>query len=182
MVKTLEENSAYEPCIRSYRWLKLKRDYLEQSLCDSLDLVVIAAKYGEGKRTGFFGTFLLASFNNESERYETTGMCATGFSDEDLKTYSELLRPLVLREPHSDVFCKEGTGSRAVSLHLHRWTFGLLLRLSVKSWLQTFRSHQSTPAALVYATKEEALVLDFLVILKEETTRMLRTARQAASS
>lgn len=114
MVKTLIDNSAYEPCIRSYRWLKLKRDYLEQSLSDSLDLVVIAAKYGEGKRTGFFGTFLLASYNCEAERYESTGMCATGFSDEDLKNYSEALKPLVLKEPHSDVYCKEGTGSRAV--------------------------------------------------------------------
>lgn len=115
MVKTLEENSAYEPCIRSYRWLKLKRDYLEQSLSDSLDLVVIGAKYGEGKRTGVYGTFLLASYNTEAERYETTGMCATGFSDEDLKTYTNLLKPLVIKEPHDEVFVKEATGARAVS-------------------------------------------------------------------
>ena len=114
MIKTMEDNSAYEPCIRSYRWLKLKRDYLEQSLSDSLDLVIIAAKYGEGKRTGVFGTFLLASYNAEAERYESTGMCATGFSDEDLKTYQALLKPLVLKEPHSEVFVKEGTGARAV--------------------------------------------------------------------
>ena len=87
MIKTVEENSAYEPCIRSYKWLKLKRDYLESSLSDSLDLVVVGAKYGEGKRTGVFGTFLLDSFNPEVERYETTGMCATGFTDENLKIF-----------------------------------------------------------------------------------------------
>lgn len=114
MVKTMEDNSAYEPCIRSYRWLKLKRDYLEQSLSDSLDLVIIGAKYGEGKRTGVFGTFLLASYNQEAERYESTGMCATGFSDEDLKTYQALLKPLVIKEPHSEVFVKEGSGAKAV--------------------------------------------------------------------
>lgn len=88
---------------------------MEQSLSDSLDLVIIGAKYGEGKRTGVFGTFLLASYNQESERYESTGMCATGFSDEDLKTYQALLKPLVIKEPHSDVFVKEGTGARAVN-------------------------------------------------------------------
>lgn len=115
MIKTMEENSSYEPCIRSYRWLKLKRDYLEQSLSDSLDLVIIGAKYGEGKRTGFYGTFLLASYNTESERLETTGMCATGFSEEDLKTYTDLLKPLAIKEPHSDCYLKEGTGARAVS-------------------------------------------------------------------
>lgn len=114
MVKTLEDNSAYEPCIRSYRWLKLKRDYLEQSLSDSLDLVIIGAKFGEGKRTGFYGTFLLASYNTEVERYETTGMCATGFSDEDLKTYTHDLKALVIKEPHDEVYVKEATGARAV--------------------------------------------------------------------
>ena len=124
MIKTVEENSAYEPCIRSYKWLKLKRDYLESSLSDSLDLVVVGAKYGEGKRTGFFGTFLLASFNPEVERYETTGMCATGFSDENLKTFHALLTPLIINEPHSDVFLNQGTGSRAVGILYHRWTFG----------------------------------------------------------
>jgi DNA ligase-1 len=114
MVKTIEENSAYEPCVRSYKWLKLKRDYLEQSLSDSLDLVVIGAKYGEGKRTGFFGTLLFATFNQDAERYETTGMLASGFTDEDLKVLLEKLKPLVLKEPHSDVFVKEGTGNRKV--------------------------------------------------------------------
>ncbi len=118
MVKTVEDNSTYEPCIRSYKWLKLKRDYLEQSLTDSLDLCVVGAKYGEGKRTGFFGTFLLCSYNTEAERFETTGMCATGFSDEDLKFFQTKLTPLIIREPHSDVFCTQGTGSRAVNYQL----------------------------------------------------------------
>ena len=115
MIKTMENNSAYEPCIRSYKWLKLKRDYLESSLSDSLDLVIIGAKYGEGKRTGVYGTFLLASYNAEAERYESTGMCATGFSDEDLKAYQALLKPLVIKEPHSEVYVKEGTGAKAVT-------------------------------------------------------------------
>lgn len=114
MVKTIEENSYYEPCIRSYRWLKLKRDYLEESLSDSLDLVAVGAKFGEGKRTGFYGTLLLAAYNQDNERYETTGMVGAGFTDEDLKVLFEKLSPMVLKEPHSDVYVKEGTGSKAV--------------------------------------------------------------------
>lgn len=132
MVKTVEDNSTYEPCVRSYKWLKLKRDYLEQSLTDSLDLVVVGAKYGEGKRTGFFGTFLLASYNAEAERYETTGMVATGFSDEDLKNFQKMLTPLIIREAHSEVFLNQGTGSRAVSEFKSRWMYGSL----PKSWLR----------------------------------------------
>jgi len=114
MVKTIEENSYYEPCIRSYRWLKLKRDYLEESLSDSLDLVAVGAKFGEGKRTGYYGTLLLASYNADTERFETTGMVGAGFTDDDLKVLFDKLSPLALKEPHSDVFVKEGTGTKAV--------------------------------------------------------------------
>lgn len=115
-MKTIEENSQYEPCIRSYRWLKLKRDYLEKSLSDSLDLVIVGAKFGEGKRTGYYGTILVASYNPEAERFETTGMCGSGLTDEDLRTFKERLDPLLLKFPPDSVFQKEQTGNRAVSI------------------------------------------------------------------
>lgn len=31
---------------------------------DTLDLIPIAAFYGKGNRTGFFGSFLMASYND----------------------------------------------------------------------------------------------------------------------
>lgn len=116
MVKTLVENSTYEPSTRSYKWLKLKRDYLDQALSDTLDLVVIGAKFGEGKRTGFYGTILVASYNPESEKYETTTMIGTGFTDEDLQVAYKKLKPLAMTEPHEDVHTKELTGNRKMDV------------------------------------------------------------------
>jgi DNA ligase-1 len=69
MVKTLNVNSTYMPSKRSFNWLKLKKDYLETGLGDSVDLVVIGADYGQGKRAGWFGSFLLACYNEDIEQF-----------------------------------------------------------------------------------------------------------------
>ncbi|SCU89202.1 LADA_0E14202g1_1 [Lachancea dasiensis] len=99
MVKSLDgEESQYEPSKRSRNWLKLKKDYL-QGVGDSLDLCVLGAYYGRGKRTGTYGGFLLGCYNQDSGEYETCCKIGTGFSDEMLQKLHEQLSPTEIKEP-----------------------------------------------------------------------------------
>jgi DNA ligase-1 len=107
MVKTLTSNATYEPSKRSFNWLKLKKDYLDTSIGDSVDLVVVGADYGVGKRTGYFGSFLLACWNEDRERLETVCKVGTGFSDEALQTIHATLKDLVTSKPPSNLKFKD---------------------------------------------------------------------------
>ena len=107
MIKTLEENSTYHPSKRSFNWLKLKKDYLDTSLGDSLDLVVIGADYGKGKRTGLYGSFLFACFEEDAEVFQTVVKAGTGFSDDRLKEMYEKLKDLEVENPDLRIKYKE---------------------------------------------------------------------------
>jgi len=100
MIKDL--NSPYRAGARGYAWIKLKREY-KSELADTLDLVIVGAFHGRGRRAGRYGALLLASYNREDDTFYTTCKVGTGFTDEDLERFHAMLNPYIIKHKHARV-------------------------------------------------------------------------------
>jgi DNA ligase-1 len=92
--KSTGSDAIYQAGARGWLWIKLKRDYRTE-LADTIDLVVVGAYSGRGRRRGTYGAVLLAAYNPEAELYQTVGKCGTGFSDAELAALPAKLAPLI---------------------------------------------------------------------------------------
>jgi len=109
MLKALD--APYRAGSRGSNWLKLKREYRNE-LGDSLDLVVIGAFFGKGRRTGRYGTLLLATYNDEDNSFPSICKVGTGFTDENLDQFYQILsdkvtlkkNPRIKSEMEADVW------------------------------------------------------------------------------
>ena len=78
----------YRAGAREWMWIKWKKDYLE-GMVDTFDLVLIGAIYGTGKRAGKYGTLLAATYNEDTDMFESFCKIGTGFTDENLDSMIE---------------------------------------------------------------------------------------------
>jgi DNA ligase-1 len=89
--------SVYEAGARGWNWIKYKREY-KSEMTDTVDLVVIGAFAGRGRRAGTYGALLMASYDPEEDRFETVCKLGTGFDDETLIDLPERLRRYRIEE------------------------------------------------------------------------------------
>jgi DNA ligase-1 len=92
--KSTGSTAIYQAGARGWMWIKLKRDYRTE-LADTVDLVVVGAYAGRGRRRGTYGAVLLAAYDPDTEAYQTVGRCGTGFSDAELAALPARLAPLI---------------------------------------------------------------------------------------
>lgn len=102
MIKSISKDSFYRAGARGWTWIKYKRGY-KSEIADTVDLVVVGAFHGRGKRVGFYGAFLLAAYEKESDSFKTVCKCGTGFTDEDLAELKKRLEPYLIGHMHSRV-------------------------------------------------------------------------------
>ena len=97
MCKSVSPASIYQAGSRGWLWIKLKRDYRTE-LSDTVDLVIVGALAGRGRRAGTYGAVLLAAYDPDADVFRTVTKCGTGFSDADLAALPGRLAPLVSAE------------------------------------------------------------------------------------
>jgi DNA ligase-1 len=97
VAKKMSGDSIYRAGARGWLWIKLKRDY-QSGFSDSLDLVVIGAFHGHGRRKGTYGALLMAAYNKEDDTFESICKLGTGFSDELLMKLPEILADFKVKE------------------------------------------------------------------------------------
>ncbi|MDD1761911.1 MAG: ATP-dependent DNA ligase [Methanothrix sp.] len=85
-------SSVYAPGKRGKNWLKIK------PVMETLDLVVIGAKWGEGRRASLLGSYRLACRDQTTERLLDLGWVATGLTDEALAELTEMFSELIIVE------------------------------------------------------------------------------------
>jgi len=97
--KSIAEDSVYQAGARGWLWIKYKRDY-KSEMTDTVDLVVVGAFHGRGKRAGTYGAVLLAAYNPDTDIFETVTKCGTGFTDEDLAKLPKMMQKHVIAHKH----------------------------------------------------------------------------------
>ena len=96
MAKSLA--SAYTPGARGRGWLKIKHTH-------TLDLVIIAAEWGYGRRHGWLSNYHLAARDNRGG-FAMLGKTFKGLSDEQFRAMTERLLALKTAESHGVVIVR----------------------------------------------------------------------------
>ncbi|RPJ52625.1 MAG: ATP-dependent DNA ligase, partial [Methanobacteriota archaeon] len=78
VVKSCAQDSSYRAGSREWAWIKWKPSYGSE-LSDTLDLVVVGAYPGRGRRAGTYGSLLCAAYHDEKDIFQTVCKMGTGF-------------------------------------------------------------------------------------------------------
>jgi len=106
MAKSIKEDSIYQAGNRGYKWLKLKS--LEGGkLKDTIDLVLIGAFYGKGRRTGVYGTYIGAVYNPENDNFIAFTRFFSGITDELSKFLTRDMEEYKVEKKPKNVICED---------------------------------------------------------------------------
>jgi len=102
MLKSVAEDSIYQAGARGWLWIKLKRSY-QSKMIEPIDVVVVGAFMGKGRRAGTYGALLVAVYDDDRDIFPTICKLGSGFSDKDLEDLPKILEPHKIEHKHPRV-------------------------------------------------------------------------------
>lgn len=81
-------------------WYKIK------PIMETLDLVIVGAEWGTGKRARWLSSYILACRDPDTGKLLPCGMMGTGLTDEQFQQMTETLKPLIIEEKGRSVKIK----------------------------------------------------------------------------
>ncbi|MHA2222046.1 MAG: ATP-dependent DNA ligase, partial [Candidatus Thorarchaeota archaeon] len=92
--------SLYEPGVRGKHWFKIKHTL------ESMDLVIIAAEWGHGRRSKWLSDYHLAVRDEESGEFVMVGKTYKGLNDLEFQSMTEELQKLEISSKRNIVYVK----------------------------------------------------------------------------
>ena len=90
-------DSPYTPGIRGKRWFKIKK------VLEPLDLVIVTAEYGYGRRRGWLSDYCLAARDADTGELLKVGKTFKGLTDEEIINMTQRLKELAVKEERGRV-------------------------------------------------------------------------------
>lgn len=81
-------------------WYKIK------PTMETLDLVIVGATWGEGRRAKWLSSYVLACRDPDTGKFLTCGMMGTGLTEEQFDMMTKILKPLIIKEKGREVEVK----------------------------------------------------------------------------
>lgn len=102
VMKSVSDESPYQAGARGWSWIKLKRSY-QSRMVEPIDVVIVGAFKGRGKRGGTYGAILVAVYDEDVDSFRTICKVGTGFTDEALSKMPKMLEQYQMPHRHGRV-------------------------------------------------------------------------------
>jgi len=102
VLKSVSGDSNYQAGARGWNWIKLKRSY-QSKMVEPIDVVIVGAFKGRGKRAGSYGAILVAVYDEDTDAFKTICKVGTGFTDEVLERIPNTLKQYEMPHRHGRV-------------------------------------------------------------------------------
>lgn len=106
MAKSIRDDSVYQAGNRGFLWLKLK-SLAGGKLKDSVDVVIIGAFFGKGRRTGVLGTYIGAVYDPEMDKFVAFTRFFSGLTDELSEFLTEEMEKYIVERKPENIICED---------------------------------------------------------------------------